>query len=177
MRSCSWPGFFKLFFSGLPLGFLALSVGQSSSGFRQHLQLIYRFEEIDRYTEVTSTVCICCMLNKAVIMSKRWKATWKKHAWAQRSKDIFSIIYSFVCLAVFTSIDTYWKCFRITALKTQKDKPSSMSTGSGLAGLVSGFGSISPGFNFLGSSPTSSSLSLWAALSLKRRKTMMQRDK
>lgn len=45
--------------------------------------------------------------------------------------------------------------------------PSSMSTGSGLAGLVSGLGSISPGFNFLGSSPTSSSLSLCAALSLK----------
>lgn len=42
-----------------------------------------------------------------------------------------------------------------------------MSTGSGLAGLVSGLGSISPGFNFLGSSPTSSSLSLCAALSLK----------
>lgn len=47
------------------------------------------------------------------------------------------------------------------------DVPSSMSTGSGLAGLVSGLGSISPGFNFLGSSPTSSSLSLCAALSLK----------
>lgn len=46
-----------------------------------------------------------------------------------------------------------------------------MSTGSGLAGLVSGFGSISPGFNFLGSSPTSSSLSLCAALSLNRKPT------
>lgn len=45
--------------------------------------------------------------------------------------------------------------------------PSSMSIGSGLAGLVSGFGSISPGLSFRGSSAVSSSLSLWAALSLK----------
>lgn len=51
--------------------------------------------------------------------------------------------------------------------KHTPNSPSSMSMGSGLAGLVSGFGSISPGFSFRGSSAVSSSLSLCAALSLK----------
>lgn len=57
-----------------------------------------------------------------------------------------------------------------TAVKNSKQipiLPSSISIGSGLAGLVSGFGSISPGLSFRGSSAVSSSLSLWAALSLK----------
>lgn len=42
-----------------------------------------------------------------------------------------------------------------------------MSFGSGLAGFVSGLGSISPGFNFLGSSPVSTSSSRFWAWSLK----------
>lgn len=46
--------------------------------------------------------------------------------------------------------------------------PSSISIGSGRAGFVSGFGSISPGLSFRGSSVVSSSLSLWAALSLEK---------
>lgn len=46
--------------------------------------------------------------------------------------------------------------------------PSSISIGSGLAGFVSGFGSISPGLSFRGSSVVSSSLSLCAALSLEK---------
>lgn len=75
---------------------------------------------------------------------------------------------------MFQKVSSHDSNTKLNALEMDSEKvarhlavPSSMSTGSGRAGLVSGLGSISPGFNFLGSSPTSSSLSRCAALSLK----------
>ena len=54
--SCVLPGLLQLLLSGFPLGLFALSVGQTSSGLRQHLQLIWKTTVVMRLQLLQSSL-------------------------------------------------------------------------------------------------------------------------